>query len=98
MGYAIMRDVETMSRGRANLSTGTLYGALRRRPEDGWIRRASDAAASEQGRARKVYDLTDLGRQFLSTELAQLEMPVTTALLRLAPGQYGSLAAISARL
>lgn len=86
-GYAIMKDVETMSRGHVHLSTGTLYGALRRLLEDGWIRRAGDAASGEQGRARKVYTLTDLGRRILNTEIARLEMLVTTANLRLAPGQ-----------
>ena len=86
-GYAIMKDVETMSRGRVHLSTGTLYGALRRLLEDGWIRRAGDAAPSEQGRVRKIYTLTDLGRRTLNTEVARLEMLVTTAHLRLAPGQ-----------
>ena len=29
-GYAILKDVEQMSSGRVMLSTGTLYGALRR--------------------------------------------------------------------
>jgi DNA-binding PadR family transcriptional regulator len=82
-----MKDVETMSRGRLNLSTGTLYGALRRLLEDSWIRRAVDTASSEQGRVRKVYTLTDLGRSILHTEVARLEMLVTTAHLRLAPGQ-----------
>ena len=86
-GYAIMKDVENMSRGRVHLSTGTLYGALRRLLEDGWIRRAGDAAPSEQGRVRKVYTLTDLGRRILNTEVARLEMLLTTAHLRLAPGQ-----------
>jgi DNA-binding PadR family transcriptional regulator len=86
-GYAIMKDVETMSRGRVALSTGTLYGALRRLLEDDWIRRAGDEAPSEQGRVRKVYTLTDQGRRILNTEVARLEMLVTTAQLRLAPGQ-----------
>jgi DNA-binding PadR family transcriptional regulator len=86
-GYAIMKDVEIMSQGQVSLSTGTLYGALRRLLEDGWIRRSGDVASSEQGRARKVYTLTDLGRRILNTEVARLEMLVTTAHLRLAPGQ-----------
>lgn len=29
-GYAIMKDVEALSDGRLSLSTGTLYGALKR--------------------------------------------------------------------
>lgn len=86
-GYAIMKDVEAMSRGRIKLSTGTLYGALRRLLEDDWIRRAGDTPASEAGRARKVYALTDLGWHILNAEVARLEMLVTAAHLRMAPGQ-----------
>lgn len=86
-GYAIMKDVETMSQGRVKLSTGTLYGALRRLLEGGWIRRAGDTPASEAGRVRKVYALTDLGRHVLNAEVARLKMLVTAAHLRMAPGQ-----------
>ena len=28
-GYALMKDIQTLSNGRVRLSTGTLYGALR---------------------------------------------------------------------
>ena len=86
-GYAIMKDVERMSQGRVKLSTGTLYGALRRLLEDGWIRRAGDIPATEEGRVRKVYALTHLGRRILNAEVARLEILVTTAQLRMAPGQ-----------
>ena len=86
-GYAIMKDVEVMSRGRVNLSTGTLYGALRRLLEDGWIQRADGTSASETGRVRKVYTLTHRGRRILNAEVARLQMLVTTAQLRVARGQ-----------
>ena len=33
-GYALLKDVEALSGGRVRLSTGTLYGALRRLLED----------------------------------------------------------------
>ena len=33
-GYAILQDTEQMSEGRVRLSTGTLYGALRRLIEE----------------------------------------------------------------
>ena len=33
-GYSILKDVERMSGGRVKLSTGTLYGALRRLLDD----------------------------------------------------------------
>ena len=36
-GYALMKDIEVLSRQRVRLSTGTLYGALRRLLDDGWM-------------------------------------------------------------
>jgi hypothetical protein len=36
-GYAIMREVETQSGGAVKLGPGTLYGALQRLLDDGWI-------------------------------------------------------------
>ena len=41
-GYAIMKEVETMSEKRVVLATGTLYSALRRMLEDDWIERVVD--------------------------------------------------------
>ena len=38
-GYSLMKDIEALSNGRVRLSTGTLYGALRRLLEDSWIQR-----------------------------------------------------------
>lgn len=38
-GYAMMKDVESLSEGRIRLSTGTLYGAIKRLLEKGWIKR-----------------------------------------------------------
>lgn len=86
-GYAIMKDVEALSGGRVVLSTGTLYGALKRLLVDGWIERTGDAASHETGRTRKVYTLTDLGRRILNAEVARLQLLVTTAHLRASPGR-----------
>ena len=86
-GYAIMKDVEAMSRGRVNLSTGTLYGALRRLLEDGWIQRADGVSTGATGRVRKIYTLTPLGWRTLNAEVARLQMLVNAAQLRVAQGQ-----------
>ena len=47
-GYAILKNVEEMSDGRVTLSTGTLYGALRRLLEDRWIERYSSKQCSQK--------------------------------------------------
>jgi len=68
-GYAILKDVETISGGRVRLSTGTLYGALRRMLEDGWIERF---AADDTSRDKQSYRLTPEGRASLKTDLDRL--------------------------
>lgn len=77
-GYAIMQDVQALSSGRVQLSTGTLYGALKRLLESGWIKRI-DAASSEAGRPTKIYELTALGHAIFNTELARMRSLVAVA-------------------
>ena len=81
-GYAIMKDVHALSKGRVVLSTGTLYGALKRLLERGWIQRVDGSAPVSTGRLRKAYSLTDLGRQVLSAEVQRLRAVVTIAQVR----------------
>ena len=51
-------------------STGTLYGAIRRLLEQGWIKRVADFEPNLTGRERKAYALTDKGRKMVKAELA----------------------------
>ena len=83
-GYAIIQEVEAMSAGRVNMATGTLYTALRRMLEDGWIERIEDAALAHGGdsRERKLYRLTDLGRSILDLETERLKSLVQLTILR----------------
>ena len=71
-GYAIMKEVEAMSEKRVVLATGTLYSALRRMLEDGWIERVTDQNLETDGRERKLYQLTRHGRRVLEAEIARL--------------------------
>jgi DNA-binding PadR family transcriptional regulator len=70
-GYAIMKEVEAMSEARVVLATGTLYSALRRMLDDGWIERLAGNPVIE-GRERKLYQLTEYGRQILQAEINRL--------------------------
>ena len=81
-GYAIMKDVKALSDNRITLSTSTLYSALKRLLEQGWIERVEDPDTNETGRPRKVYRLTDLGGCILDAEVARLHTLVTAAQLR----------------
>ncbi len=85
-GYAIMKDVLSLSDGRINLSAGTLYGALKRLLEQGWIERMDEASSPHSphapGQPRKAYSLTDRGRSILNAEIARLRSLVEAARLR----------------
>ena len=85
-GYAIMKDVQTLSENRVVLSTGTLYGALKRLLEQGWIERVEDTgdAAEGSGRPRKAYALTGLGGRILDAEVARLRSLIVAARSRIA--------------
>jgi DNA-binding PadR family transcriptional regulator len=80
-GYAILKDTEKMSDGRVRLSTGTLYGALRRLLEDGWIARSKE---EDNSRAKQSYRLTALGRKNLQEELSRMKHLSRVASLRVA--------------
>jgi DNA-binding PadR family transcriptional regulator len=78
-GYAILQDTEKMSDGRVRLSTGTLYGALRRLLEDGWIERFQKQDSS---RGKQAYRLTRLGQRNLQEEVNRLKHLTRVADLR----------------
>lgn len=80
-GYAIMKSASSLSHGRVTLSTGTLYTALKRLLEMGWISRVDDTGASN-GRQRKDYQLTDLGERTLIAEVQRLQGLVKAAQLQ----------------
>lgn len=85
-GYAIMKDVQALSDGRVKLSTGTLYGAIRRLLDDGWITRVSIPEEEIDGRERKSYTLTRRGRRVLAAETQRLRDLVGIAAWRSAQG------------
>ena len=78
-GYAMMKDVEGLSEGRIRLSTGTLYGAIRRLLEKDWIKRVENLTEKADGRGRKAYTLTRYGQRILNAEVDRLQDLVETA-------------------
>lgn len=64
-----MKDIEGLSSGRVRLSTGTLYGALRRLLEEMWIERFEQEDTS---REKQAYRLTAAGRRQLRFELDRM--------------------------
>jgi DNA-binding PadR family transcriptional regulator len=80
-GYSILKDIESMSGGRVLLSTGTLYGALRRLLDNGWIERVEEHSTP---RDRRTYRLTSRGRRNLQMEVERMRHLTKVAALRTA--------------
>jgi DNA-binding PadR family transcriptional regulator len=74
-GYAMMQDIEAFAGIR--LGPGTLYGAITRLEECGWI--WPTGAKSR----RQPYAITASGRQHLQQELSTLQQIVKTGLTRM---------------
>jgi transcriptional regulator len=70
-GYRLARRIEQISGSRLTLNQGTLYPALLKLEQVGWI--ASKWTASETGRRVKVYALTRAGRRQVAAEEAAWE-------------------------
>src|SRR5438034_1140882 len=68
-GYAIMQDVQEMTRGRTILGPGTLYWIIQRMVLDGLISEGEEPSAPDAER-RRYYRLTSFGRRvgILETE------------------------------
>lgn len=80
-GYSILKDVERMSVGRVVLSTGTLYGALSRLLDQGWIERFAE---DDSPRDRHAYRLTSRGRKNLRLEVERMRHLTKLATARIA--------------
>ena len=76
-GYAMMEDIQRFAGVR--LGPGTLYGAITRLEEQGWIRPV------ESEDRRKPYRLTADGRRHLEERMSRLDRVVKAAQQRLKP-------------
>ena len=74
-GYAMLKEVEQRTGGDVVLSTGTLYGIVKRLLADGLIR---ESAAGSDHR-RTAYRLTAFGRKVALAEAERLRSLVTAA-------------------
>ncbi|WP_321477106.1 PadR family transcriptional regulator [uncultured Paludibaculum sp.] len=66
-GYGLARRIERVASGSLSLNQGTIYPALLRLEQKGWI--SSDWGVSESKRRARFYSITDAGRDQLSTEI-----------------------------
>lgn len=66
-GYNIGQKVKRMTGGEVTISPGTMYGTLSKMEKDGLIR------FIREEEKRKLYRITDLGREILDIELCRIE-------------------------
>ena len=70
-GWSIAKRIQQVSRDVLQVQQGSLYPALHRLEQQGWIK--AEWAESENNRKAKYYSLTAAGRKQLKAELANWE-------------------------
>ena len=74
-GFAVMRFIENATGAALQIEEGSLYPALYRLEDRGWIE--SEMGLSENNRRARFYRLTPAGRAQLKTEVADFRRFVT---------------------
>lgn len=67
-GYAIMQNVEQLSNNKVKIAAGTLYGAL-----ENLIKQKLIKSVESEDKRRKVYVLTDEGKDVLKLEIERMK-------------------------
>jgi len=78
-GYALMAAIQDSSRDVLRVEEGSLYPALHRMEEAGWIR--AEWITKDTGRRARIYELTAAGRKQLAAETSRWQQ-VTAAVNR----------------
>jgi transcriptional regulator len=73
-GYGIARRIEQVAQGSLALNQGTIYPALLRLEQKGWI--TSEWGASENNRRARFYEITRAGKKQLAAETESWERTV----------------------
>jgi DNA-binding PadR family transcriptional regulator len=82
-GYAILKEVELRTRGKVKLSTGTLYGIIKRLLADGLIvERRSRPAEADDDERRRYYRMTQQGREAAAAEAERMDEVLSIARAR----------------
>jgi len=84
-GYGIARRIEQTSGAQLSVNYGTLYPALLKLEQEGYI--ASEWGVSDNNRKAKYYKLTRAGRKQLEREAREWEQATAILARFLAPGE-----------
>ena len=66
-GYGIGQEEKEMTKGEGSISPGTMYGTLSKMEKDGLINFVREVEK------RKIYEITELGREILTTEMNRIK-------------------------
>ena len=66
-GYGVVQTVEKLTGGEIRLAPGTMYGSLSKMEKDGLI------SFVREEEKRKLYVITELGREVLQLELKRIQ-------------------------
>ena len=76
-GYGIMQQAKELSGGDVVIGSGTMYGATSNMIKKGWI---TEIMSNEPGlERRRLYQLTESGREALRAEIARLKRMLENA-------------------
>ena len=87
-GYRIARRIEQVSADTLSLNQGTLYPALLRLQQRGWIK--AEWGITETGRRAKFYSLSRIGRKQVEAQTANWDRIAAIMARFLAPGDASS--------
>ena len=87
-GYGIARRIEQVSGETISLNQGTIYPALLRLEQKGWIR--SEWGTSETNRRARFYSLSGMGRRQMERATENWERVAATMARFLAPSEGSS--------
>ena len=76
-GYGIMQKAATISDGNVKIGSGTMYGAVSNMLKKGWIVETESDDSNDN--RKRLYKLTDEGRNILEEEVGRLRMLVERA-------------------
>jgi len=84
-GFGLAKRIQQISAGALDLNQGTLYPALLRLEQRGWVR--SSWGVSESNRRAKFYELTRAGRRQIERESEDWERTVALMARFLRPAE-----------
>jgi DNA-binding PadR family transcriptional regulator len=79
-GYAILKEVDEQTQGEVRLSTGTLYGIIKRLLAEGLIAESRTRPVAEMDDSRRrYYRVTEAGREVAAAEAVRMEKLIARA-------------------